>query len=82
MQGVQCFLSGKSYSYHFLHLSVQELLAAVHVSKLGASEQVSIFRDLFSRPWLVGMFHFYAGLTKLEMEGIREVACSEIDSGE
>ncbi len=34
MQGVQSFLSGKSYSYHFLHLSVQELLAAVHVSSL------------------------------------------------
>ncbi len=79
MQGVQSFLSGKSYSYHFLHLSVQELLAAVHVSKLGAGEQVSIFRELFSEPRLVAMFHFYAALTKLETEGIREIVASVLN---
>ncbi len=78
MQGVQSFLSGKSDSYHFLHLSVQELLAAVHVSKLGAGEQVSIFRGLFSEPRLVAMFRFFAALTKLETEGIREVIASVI----
>ncbi len=39
---------------------------------------MSIFRELFSEPRLVAMFHFYAALTKLETEGIREVVASVI----
>ncbi len=78
MQCVESFLSGKTYSYHFLHRSVQELLAAVHVSKLTAGEQVSIFRELYIEPRLVAMFNFYAALTKLKTEGIKEVVASVI----
>ena len=35
--------------YHnFLHLSVQEMLAAVHVSRMPASEQISTFDSMFN----------------------------------
>ncbi len=73
MQGMQSFLSGKSTSYHFLHLSVQELLAAQHISKLPPSAQVQIFEKLFREPRFEAVFRFYAAITKLQTAGIRSV---------
>ena len=45
VEGLTCF--SKSLSYNFLHLSVQELLAAYHISRLVPYEQVEIFQNLF-----------------------------------
>ena len=60
-------------SRNFLHRSVQELLAAFHISKLPAVEQIQIFNDLFGRPQLVAVFRFYAAFTKLQTEGVRDI---------
>ena len=51
--------------YCFLHLSIQELLAAVHVSHMTSSEQISEFQKLFGQPRFSAVFQFYAGITKL-----------------
>ena len=74
IQGVQN-LAAKHFniSFNFLHLSVQELLAAFHVSKLSAPEQIQIFNDLFDQPRLAAVFQFYAAFTKLQTEGVRDI---------
>ena len=51
--------------YCFLHLSIQELLAAVHISHISSSEQISEFQKLFGQPRFSAIFQFYAGITKL-----------------
>ena len=51
--------------YCFLHLSIQELLAAVHISHMTSSEQISEFQKLFGQPRFSAVFQFYAGITKL-----------------
>ncbi len=47
---LQSFASRKSALSHFLHLSVQEVLTALHISKLPPAEQVSIFNEMFDNP--------------------------------
>ncbi len=73
MQVVQSFASRKSTLSHFLHLSVQELLTALHISKLPPAEQVRIFNKMFDYPRFTAVFRFYAAFTKLQTEGIRDV---------
>ena len=74
IQGVETFTSvGLSPSYHFLHLSVQELLASFYISKLPGKEQVVVFNKILGAPRFAFVFRFYAAFTKLETEGIREV---------
>ena len=74
IQGVQSFTAFKtSISCNFLHLSVQELLGAFHISKLVAAEQIEVFNDLFDQPRLAAVFRFYAAFTKLQTAGIRDI---------
>ena len=74
IQGVQSFRAfEQSVSYNFLHLSVQELLAAIHISTLSKDEQIQIFDDLFDQPRLAAVFQFYAAVTKLQTEGVRDI---------
>ena len=74
IQGVESLaLFKKSVSFNFLHLSVQELLAAFYISKLPPSEQVKVFNSMFGQPRFAAVFQFYAAFTKLETEGIREI---------
>ena len=55
----------KSLSYNFLHLSVQELLAAYNISQMDPSEQVRVFTLLFGSSRFQSVLHFYCGFTKL-----------------
>ena len=74
IQGTEYFSSlKKSKTYNFLHLSIQELLAAFHISKLPPSAQVSIFKNLYGQSRFAAVFCFYAAFTKLETEGIRDI---------
>ncbi len=51
--------------YSFLHLSIQELLAAIHISLMSPKDQISAFRKLFRKPRFSAVFQFYTGITKL-----------------
>ena len=74
IQGVESFaIAGECKSYNFLHLSVQELLAAFHISKYPPAEQVKIFNELFEKPRFSAVFQFYAAFTKLQSEGMEDV---------
>ena len=73
LQGVESFaIYGMlSLSYNFLHLSIQELLAAVHMAtQLDAKKQVTQFAKLFGHPRFSAVFRFYAAKTKLKTHGI------------
>ena len=57
-------ISGKVY-YSFIHSSVQIFLAALHISHLPASRQISMCELLFGDPRFLAVFKFYAAITKL-----------------
>ena len=56
---------GRQSYFCFLHLSIQELLAAVHISHMSAKQQISVFQELFGNPRFNAVLQFYAGITKL-----------------
>ena len=65
-----------SISYNFLHLTVQEFLAAYYVSKLPLSEQVQTFDNSVGNKHLVIMLRFIAGLTKFHVQQGSETSFS------
>ena len=70
---------GRSHSYNFLHLSIQELLAAIHMAtQLEPSQQVAKFRELFGRARFSAVFQFYAANTKLQTSGIDEIVVEAV----
>ena len=60
-------------SYNFIHLSIQELLAAYCISKMKEIEQVKVFQTLLGEPQFSTVLQFYAGLTKLTNQGVRNI---------
>ncbi len=69
LQAVPSLVSHKvSVYYNFLHLQVQELLAAYHIASLSGSEQISHFRKLFNQSRFAAVFQFYAGITRFQSE--------------
>ena len=74
LQRVQWFsISSKTMSYNFIHLSIQELLAAYCISKMEESEQVRVFQTLLGEPRFSAVLQFYAGFTKLTNQGVRDI---------
>ncbi len=64
LQAVPSQVSYKiSVYYNFLHLSIQELLAAYYISSMSGSEQISLFQKLFNQARFAAVFQFYAGIT-------------------
>ena len=57
--------NGKVVYYNFTHLSVQEVLTAVYISHLPASEQISTFDRLFGDSRFGPVLQYYAAITKL-----------------
>ncbi|XP_064390954.1 NACHT, LRR and PYD domains-containing protein 3-like [Halichondria panicea] len=67
LQTVPSIISdGHLVYYCFLHLSIQELLAAIHISLMSPKQQISVFQKLFGNPRFSAVFQFYAGITKLK----------------
>ena len=66
LQSVPSIISGGHQIYFcFLHLSIQELLAAVYISHMTPKQQISFFQNIFGTPRFSAVFQFYAGITKL-----------------
>ena len=66
LQAVPSIVSHGSSVYHnFLHLSIQEMLVAVHISRMPASEQISTFDSMFNDARFSAVLQFYAAITKL-----------------
>ena len=61
-----------SLSYNFLHLSVQELLAAYHISHMDSTRQKEVFERMFGSSRFQAVLHYYSGFTKLADLTIRD----------
>ena len=61
----QLYTEGRAFSYHFIHLTLQEYLAAVHISQLPAHEQTRLFQEHVNSGHLKMTMRFLAGCTKL-----------------
>ena len=57
---------GAVKSFFFIHLTVQEFLAAVHVVLQTAEEQCEIWARYLGEPHMAQVWRFYCGLTKLQ----------------
>ena len=68
--GTSC---SKTISYNFVHLSIQEMLAAYRISQMGRDEQVGVCQTLLSKPRFAAVLQFYAGFTKLTNQGVRNI---------
>ena len=84
LQGVESFIGReKAVSHNFIHLSIQEFLAAWYMAtQLPASEQVSKFNELFHKSRFSAVFRFYAAITKLTTPGIEDVVIRIASSNE
>ena len=56
---------GASVSYNFLHLTIQEYLAAYYISQQSRDEQVAFMRDNIDSKKLEVVVRFLAGLTEI-----------------
>ena len=61
----QLCTEGRASSYHFIHLTLQECLAAVHISQLPAHEQTRLFQEHVNSGHFKMTMRFLAGHTKL-----------------
>ena len=61
----QLYAEGRASSYHFIHLTLQEYLAAIHISQLAAHEQTRLFQEHVNSGLFKMTMRFLAGLTKL-----------------
>ena len=60
----------KTISYNFVNHSIQEMLAAYHISQMRNEKQVKVFRTLLSNPRFAVVLLFYASLTKFTNQGV------------
>lgn len=65
--------TGRRLSYHFLHLTLQEYLAAFHFSLLPEMEQKKVFEEHCHTSHLNMMWIFVAGLTRFKGIGLEVV---------
>ena len=61
----QLYTEGRASSYHFIHLTLQEYLAAIHISQLPAHEQTRLFQEHVNSGHFKMTMRFLAGRTKL-----------------
>ena len=67
-------LLSKSLSYNFLHVSVQELLAAYHILHMDSSKQLEVFKHMiqFDSSRFQAVLRYYSGFSKLANREIQE----------
>ena len=56
----------RTSSYHFIHLTLQEYLAAIHISQLPTHKQTRLLHEHVNSGHLKMTMRFFAGCTKLE----------------
>ena len=62
--------SGEYQKYSFLHLTLQEFLAAYHISKLSPEQQLDVTDQYSSAVHMRNVWKFYFGLAKFSNEGL------------
>ena len=67
----------KPVTCNFIHLAVQELLAAYFISQLEPAEHSKQFKNLLENNRMFPILQFYSGLTRLANEGVRNLIIDE-----
>eukprot|EP00731_Ephydatia_muelleri_P010311 Em0005g897a len=62
--------TGPRTMYSFLHQTIQELLAAMHMSRMPPEDQLKRFHAFIAKPMFHPVIQFYAGITSLTLNGI------------
>ena len=62
--------SGEYQKYSFIHLTIQEFLAAYHISKLSPEQQLDVIDQYSSAVHMRNVWKFYFGLAKFSNEGL------------
>ena len=75
LHSVQGFgsIGRKLVTCNFIHLAVQELLAAYYISQLEPAEHSNRFETLLNDNLKFPVLHFYSGLTRLTNESVRNL---------
>ena len=78
------YYNNEDNSYSFLHLSIQEYLAAFYVTTLSTREQINIIKRFFFVDKFLNMWIMYCGLSERPialihfLTGKRSLICSEL----
>ena len=73
LQAIQHFgLTGKTMTFNFLHLSIQEFLAAYHISCLLPNDKLKVLKEKFWSVTHSNMFAIYVALTKGQQPSFRQ----------
>ena len=76
LQAVEHFgLTGKTVTFNFLHLSIQEYLAAHYIANLPADEELRIIENKFWSKIHFNMFSMYVTLTKGQRPSFKHFLC-------
>lgn len=80
LQEISCLeIVGTGIRYSFLHLIIQEFLAAFHMSKLTDNEQMASFNKMFPDQRYAKVLQFYAGFTELKSQMIQDALHTAIE---
>ena len=60
----QLYTKDRASSYHFIHLTLQEFLAAIHISQLSSPDQTKLAREHLDSGHFEMTIRFLTGLTK------------------
>ena len=79
LHSVQGFgsIGKKLVTCNFIHLAVQELLAAYFISQLEPAEHSKQFKNLLKIDRMFPVLQFYSGLTGLTNEGVQNLVVNE-----
>ena len=67
--------------HSFLHVNLQEYLAAFHISRLPSSEQLDVFHKHFLLPSFSGVWRYLSGMTQLKAPVCKEVLGEVVHDG-
>lgn len=78
LQAVEHFsATRKNLSFHFIHFSIQEFLAAHCIANLSPNETTKVLEDYFWSKFHSNMFSMYVGMTKGQQDSFKQFLCNE-----
>ena len=66
-------VGSRQSTYNFIHLAVQELLAAYYISKMESDKHAEVFESLLDESRSSAVLQFYSAFSQLTNEGVRNI---------
>ena len=66
-------VGSRQITYNFIHLAVQELLAAYYISKMESDKHAEVFESLLSKSRSSAVLQFYSAFSQLTNRGVRNI---------